>query len=118
MDIPRSDALKTAYFFTESQVYFKYQAVRCDEAMSLPSEIPFSANNQRLCPEFRSGLFQLVERDIDPWEVWETIKAYAKRSITYDVDSLNGILGMLVFYESPENPIRHFWGVPIFPPTS
>ncbi|XTI88170.1 hypothetical protein V2W45_1520575 [Cenococcum geophilum] len=77
----------------------------------------FFTESQRLRPEFHSGLFQPVEREIDPWKVWETVKAYPKRPMTYDINSLNGILGILALYENLENLICYFWGVPIFPPT-
>jgi hypothetical protein len=47
--------------------------------------------------------------------VWETIRNYTMRVLTYDKDSLNGILGVLRLFEGGKMPIYHFWGVPIFP---
>jgi hypothetical protein len=41
---------------------------------------------------------------------------YSKRSMSYDKNALNGILGILGAAWSSNPPIYHFWGIPICPP--
>jgi hypothetical protein len=40
--------------------------------------------------------------------------AYSARDLTYDRDILDGVLGILLLFETSEFPIYHFYGVPIF----
>lgn len=49
-------------------------------------------------------------------DVYDRIKEYSKRSLSYQSDSLNAIMGVLHTFELSNPPIYHYHGVPILPP--
>jgi hypothetical protein len=96
--------------FTDEQVSFECDSMRCCE----------SVDN---CPEkFQSKIkagtytnnstFKGIGQEND--DICKHIEEYTKRSLTYDSDIVNGILGIFSAYEQLEKPMHHLWGVPLF----
>lgn len=48
-----------------------------------------------------------------PSDFLTLVEEYSRRSLSYESDILYGVLGILRAFEDIEDPIRHYWGVPI-----
>lgn len=103
-------------FFTEDQVYFECKNMHCSEAIPSPIEECHTKSKKKFRNTFGPGIFSAVGSRVAPEVVFGAIGNYSKRSVTYDHDAFNGILGVFATFEDSEYPIHHFYGVPICPP--
>src|SRR5438045_6752398 len=106
--------------FTDQQVYFECYGMYCCEALNLPfhdlhtesqdcfDSLLWGDTNLGLLPKGigSSGL-----------EVIDHIEEYMEKSLTDPSDILNGILGVLVFFEM-SYCIHNYLGIPIIPTLS
>jgi len=100
--------------FTEDQIYFECAGMHCCEAISSPLFSEHIADKPRFQSHFYPGLFQRERLNTDELTVWQAISNYSQRKLTYDGDSLNGILGVFKIFEEAKPPIYQLWGIPIF----
>jgi hypothetical protein len=101
--------------FTDSQVYFQCNAMRCVESISLPLKSLHTSNHQRFRTTVR------VPRLFPPWRIGKDrtsfglrVNEFWQRILSRDGDALAPFSGILVEFERLENPIYHLHGMPIF----
>ncbi|KAF2190194.1 HET-domain-containing protein, partial [Zopfia rhizophila CBS 207.26] len=99
-------------FFTSEQVYFECQSMHCCEAVSAPLDAIHTPSKERLRISITDGLYPLHGLGKSPQDIWTRITEYTRRSITYESDTLNGMLGLLRAFSERETPVYHLWGVP------
>ncbi|KAH7115829.1 heterokaryon incompatibility protein-domain-containing protein, partial [Dendryphion nanum] len=106
-------------FFTSQQLYFECQGIYCSEALDFPIEglLKIHTRDRQhlrddLCLGGRIGLYPITLVDQNSWEIFAHLSAYSQRTLTYEADILNGILGLFRHTEALANPIRHIWGLP------
>jgi hypothetical protein len=92
-------------FFTEAGVIFDCPVMKCHETLTFP--IHSEINREFGYPP--CGIPQ------NPFRIIGRVAEYSGRKPTYSNDKLNAFKGVLNAYERLEHPIRHHWGVPIFP---
>jgi Heterokaryon incompatibility protein (HET) len=105
--------------FTDNQVYYECDAMNCYESLHLPLSCLHTNNKKSFGHFARSGIFD--GSDKVPFcrfdsgskkslsHIWTHIENYTARSLTYDSDSINALLGVLQDFR---NPIYHHWGLP------
>jgi hypothetical protein len=102
--------------FTDDQLYFECQGCYCAEMLDIDYKKLHAPNKPWLHKRYRTtgrmGLFPLHGYGVDPWDIYCRIAEYSQRSLSYDSDILNGILGIFRAYERMENSMLHFYGVP------
>lgn len=101
--------------FTENQAYFQCSGMHCFESMDMPlDELHVRATNK--FPEHMNfgRAFPPVAAMNRPMDFLKRINEYSSRSLTYDSDSLNAILGILRVFEKGDPPIYHHLGIPLF----
>ena len=90
--------------FTEQQVFYECKATNWSET------VDFERSS-------RSG--KIFHTEFDPRRpsvIFDLIKSYSGRMLTYDHDALNGFLGVFRAFEAEKEPVYHYWGVPVLPP--
>ncbi|KAI4863306.1 heterokaryon incompatibility protein-domain-containing protein [Hypoxylon rubiginosum] len=86
--------------FTSREMYFQCKATICREAVCRPERRDiFSAN-----------------LDGGPTTIWDHIREYSRRQLSFDSDALNGILGIFRQHRMNPNPVYHYWGIPFATP--
>ncbi|RTE78469.1 hypothetical protein BHE90_007063 [Fusarium euwallaceae] len=95
--------------FTEKQVYFECNNLRCWETVSydLHSEL-----DKRNVP-IGGGIFDTSFGDEPRGGLDKHIIAYTKRSLSFQSDIINALSGVFRLYSRMPTPTRHFWGVPM-----
>jgi hypothetical protein len=91
-------------YFTDRQIYFECDKVRCMEAVQ---------NNANSWDGISGLTDPAILPSIAPSTIERHIEEYSKRSITYDQDILNAFLGVFRAYTQLVDPTYHIWGVPI-----
>ena len=107
--------------YTEEQAYFECWVMHCCEAISAPLESLHTKNKQKFRDSVQFGYFPLQGIGRYPKDVLPCIEEYSARSLTYDSDALNGMLGILEAFQrapAPSLTLNHHWGVPILPVSS
>jgi hypothetical protein len=103
-------------FFTENETFFGSPAGVQGETertgkSSLERYLPkYSATGSP--PYIRSPANAAYS--LETLDIWDCIKEYSMRSLTYQTDALNAILGILAFYQQ-RSGLCHFWGIPFSP---
>ena len=93
--------IKVRLIFTNQQVYFECDKLRCCEAVDTSLETLYSKKRERLESMFsRPGYGSVLEH----------IAQYSGPELTYESDALNGMLGIFRAYERGESPTYHHWG--------
>ncbi|KAK4165515.1 ankyrin repeat-containing domain protein [Cladorrhinum sp. PSN259] len=110
-------------FFTEHELSFECDGMVCREAIKLPPDLQenFHTSNPRLQSKERCfGRIQNIfaahsyNPDSDAEAMCWMICEYTRRSITYQHDILNAMLGILQRFANLDLPTYHLGGVPIF----
>lgn len=101
-------------FFTDEQVYFECHSMHCCEVFDAPLDELHTQDKSRFRISIREGLYPLNGLGEEPNDVWTRIEEYTQRSMTYDSDALNGMLGLLRAFSRLRSPVYHFWGVPFY----
>ncbi|KAF1994912.1 HET-domain-containing protein [Amniculicola lignicola CBS 123094] len=101
-------------FFTSEQVYFECQSMHCRESMDEPLDAIHNTERTGLCASVRRGIYPKEGLGRSPKDIWERVAEYTRRSMTYDSDALNGLVGLLRAYRKLDKPVYHIWGLPIF----
>lgn len=99
-------------FFTEDQVHYECRSMQCSESLPPDLEQWHTADKQTFHTFTWREMFQLSTTKLKLIYVWAFIAAYTGRTLSYDDDSLNGILGIMGFLQTPETTLKHFWGMP------
>ncbi|KAK2779147.1 tol protein [Colletotrichum kahawae] len=113
--------------FTEYQIYFECNFSHCTEAVFAPDDIFFKygtafryGKDGPAWPPMYGEAAQSVRNfpmamslNKGP-KVFKFIEDYMTRSLTFDSDNLNGMLGILSRGSITTPPFGHFWGLPIF----
>jgi hypothetical protein len=102
--------------FTDYQVFFDCYTMHASESTSVPLESLHTRCQTSLSSWVkpsnvlpRNGVGNRAE------EVWARITEYSSKSLTYDSDILNGIMGILENFERRQDPTFHHFGVPTCP---
>lgn len=107
---------KRRIIFTDYQVYFECSSSHCCEAIDAPADVLFQ---NRSISEFHPmasrsfRVFPLNKPVAKPHQILNRIQDYASKELTYNSDTLNGILGILAVSEKQIPSTAHFWGIPI-----
>jgi hypothetical protein len=95
-------------FFTEDQVYFECDARHCFESTApLLNKVFWEASQ-------KPQIFSIGGKAIGRHDFYKTVSEYSGRKLTYASDILNGVWGVLRTFQHAEDPIRHYWGVPVY----
>jgi hypothetical protein len=106
--------------FTDQQIYFECYGMCCCEALNLPLRDLHTESRGRFeslsWGDSNLGLFPkgIGSSGLD---VIDRIEEYTEKSLTYPSDILNGILGVLVSFQT-SYCIRNYVGIPIIPTSS
>ena len=87
--------------------------MQCCEAIYKPLEKLHCKNKSRLKAQHRPGVFPSPSMGKSSSDVLHRVSEYTRRTLTFDSDMLNDILGVFGIYEVLFPFFRHFWGVPI-----
>ena len=71
---------------------------------------PYLHARYRVAPYM--GIFPLDSCGVDPWDIYNRINEYSRRSLTHQTDILKGILGIFRTFERGKNSMRHLYGIP------
>ncbi|KAK0661413.1 hypothetical protein DIS24_g2761 [Lasiodiplodia hormozganensis] len=101
-------------FFTEKQAYFECDSMYCMEAIDLPLESYHTKDGDYFRTEANWGDISMFNLRYSQF-IDRNIIEYSSRSLSYQSDALNGILGTLKFHERQRktNAPSHLWGVPL-----
>ncbi|KAH6666052.1 heterokaryon incompatibility protein-domain-containing protein [Halenospora varia] len=104
--------------FTSQQVYFQCNAMHCVESISVPLELLHTSKKDRFLEQVKFHRAFPMKQGLgkSPMDFWLRVKEFSLRSLSYDSDRLNAILGILRVFEKGKTPVQHLWGIPIFPP--
>jgi Heterokaryon incompatibility protein (HET) len=98
--------------FTEYQTYFECRQIHCLESVNSPVEILHTKKRFKLLEWNSSGLFPQLGVGQVGSDVWDRIREYTARHLTYEEDILNGMLGIFKTFERMRVPVRHHFGIP------
>lgn len=108
-------------FFTQQQVYFECKGMHQCEALRVPcfESRPGAWSRYRDMGQVwrRRDVFD-TDRDLTNATLFAHLQQFRVRTLTSESDRLNAFLGMLNLYQKAKDPIFHFMGVPILPPTA
>ncbi|KAK4661919.1 uncharacterized protein QC763_0107970 [Podospora pseudopauciseta] len=113
-------------FFTQHEVSFECDGILAREAITVPPILSkFSTRlrntgNNRDRPQPSPWLFPLggvINMEEDDLGVHQRLSEYAPRQLTYELDALNAMLGVLQLYLSLPQPAYHLCGILIVPQT-
>ncbi|KAI0180532.1 heterokaryon incompatibility protein-domain-containing protein [Hypoxylon sp. FL1284] len=82
--------------FTAKEMYFQCKSTICRETVCRPEKRDIFGTNL----------------DGGPTTIWDHIREYSRRQLSFDSDSLNGILGIFRQHRMSTNPVYHYWGIP------
>lgn len=99
--------------FTEQQTYYECSVMNLCETINSDNERQLDLG-MRWGP--RRNMFLKIKVGREPWDVLAKIAEYSARTITFEKDTLDAILGVLRTFEHSKFPIYHYWGVPVLPP--
>lgn len=101
-------------FFTEQQVYFECDSMYCMEAIDLPLGSYHTKDGDYFRTEANWGDISMFNLRYSQF-IDRNIIEYSSRSLSYQSDALNGILGTLKFHERQRKTKApsHLWGVPL-----
>ncbi|KAH8655498.1 heterokaryon incompatibility protein-domain-containing protein [Xylariales sp. PMI_506] len=105
-------------FFTEHQVYFECHSMQCSEVFPPALDQWHQPDRQAFHTELQSRSIlggsprSRRNRTIAIRDVWDHIAVYTRRQLSFDRDSLNGILGIFNALHMAQPMLRHFWGIP------
>ncbi|KAL5337419.1 HET-domain-containing protein [Aspergillus crustosus] len=107
--------------FTEEQVYFECEVVRCWESIHFPLETHHQKNKSRLQERLYEPIFCQFTRNATAFEgrgnISRYINQYTQRTLTNSHDALNAIAGVLSLLEIDNGrQVYNFWGVPLLAP--
>jgi hypothetical protein len=115
--------------FTNRQVYFECQGCYFFEGILItpttssrpvrPTQGGFSGTMRRrylgvdemASNSYKLGVFPVNRIGMFGNEIWHRIEEYSDRSLTYDSDILNAMLGLFELFDQLFN-VQHFWGIP------
>jgi hypothetical protein len=113
--------------FTDRQVYFECQGYYRFEGIIFspktlsrlhsPDRAGFSRalhgkiNDGNMTQAYKLGLFPIDRIGSREFEIWHRIREYSKRSLTYEGDILNAMLGLFRLFEEHFS-VQHVWGIP------
>jgi hypothetical protein len=96
-------------------VYFECGSMCCCEAFRSQAETDI-----QFAPTFkwvgRGCLFPPSGVGRMPWDIVDRIVEYTERSLSFESDIINGILGIFRVFGDMEYAIKHYWGVLILTP--
>ncbi|KAL0941514.1 tol protein [Colletotrichum truncatum] len=112
--------------FTEYQVYFECNFSHCTEAVYAPDDIFFRYGTAFQCVDGAPAwppMYGEVANSVRNFPmalsldkgttIFGLIEEYMKRSLSFNSDTLNGMLGILSRGATTDPPFGHFWGLPI-----
>jgi hypothetical protein len=102
-------------FFTDQQVYFECKGMQCAEALPPVLDAWHTDEKGSFLPSVNRPIFNLLTQNLALFDVWNYISAYTQRKLSFENDSLNGILGILNYLMRSMFvlPLIHWWGMPI-----
>lgn len=119
--------------FTDQMVYFQCYEMHGDEVLSLPIPDDPSGEDKDKFDEIRclslddeeSDFGFIFPRRITDWSnsdtVWNRIKAFCQRQLSFDVDTLDAVAGIFGMYTAEKSNVHKgdgisfFYGMPIAP---
>jgi hypothetical protein len=107
--------------FTEDQVLFECNSMACQETISTPLELLHAKGMQELKMPLMDRSLRLFTRGSlkdNPYSYFGEIEEYTTRSLSYQSDALNAIMGVFRSAETAgweQGPIRQLWGLVILP---
>lgn len=104
-------------FFTEHQVFMECHALAQSESIAESPEILEKmsqlSNAERVFPRKRI----IDSLAAEPWTIQNRIDEYTQRNLTFETDTINGVLSLFRRYKpravAGHNGATHVWGVPI-----
>ncbi|KAF2119503.1 heterokaryon incompatibility protein-domain-containing protein [Lophiotrema nucula] len=104
---------------TKYGLYFQCQSMTCYESLSFPLKPMHTKNLQETRSNVRvPRLFPSRGVGKSPMDIIICMNAYCQRDFKYDADALNAFQGILTSFGRMRHPVRHLYGVPLFPPIS
>jgi hypothetical protein len=102
------------FFFCDTQIHFDCYGMKCQE--DLAQSIHYEGEDDDL-KNFDHLYYSMMEMGVGrkSFEIGRCIYGYTSRQLSFESDLLNGIMGVLCALEDLDNPIYHFWGVPMYP---
>lgn len=97
----------------ECQKYSCIEGVNADPGVLVDLHSSHTYLN-RFSGILRPKLFLTFRTDIRPWEIYNLIATYSKRSMTYEHDTLNGLLGAYALFQR-KYKVQQIWGIPYLP---
>jgi hypothetical protein len=128
---------KRRLIFTDKRVYYECQRMCCETVSKMPRDVlPRQKTDQRWCRycethncshlhmQFDSSSQSAIRMDgrrrlfapngvgTDSLDIISRVTQYSSRSLFYNNDILNGIMGILRTFENRSICVRHLWGLP------
>ena len=100
--------------FTPTQVYFQCLETHFCEIVSIPPDHAGIKSEVRPLLE-HIRVFPYRGVGTTPDDIFNRIKEFLLRDLSYESDILNAFLGILHRFRSFKEPLYHFWGVPFEP---
>ena len=102
--------------FTPSHVYFQCAAMHCQESLQVPLRQLHTNNLQ----EFRFNValpkaFPSRGLGRSPWDIFDRISEYSRRSLSYNGDALRAFQGILSGFARMKIPLANFYGTVVLP---
>ena len=94
--------------FTDQELYFKCDSLRCCEAVDMHPEL---LESERRAGDVHQYMFTALRRFGS--NIINHIENYSKRELTYSEDTLNALSGIFQALEKLPNPSYQIQGVPI-----
>jgi hypothetical protein len=99
--------------FTNEQVFWECNGMHCAESINLPLDALHTKYRDRFKVRMPLGSFRAKRPGTKPMEVWEYIREYHRRQLSYPDDALNAMQGILRVFEKATKSVPNLSGVPV-----
>ncbi|KAK6065174.1 tol protein [Seiridium cupressi] len=99
-------------FFTDEQVYFECNGMQCLEALPPALDDWHTDDKSSFLNLVDRSIFTIPTSSVGLTSLWLCTSDYARRKLSFDMDSLNGFLGVLAYFETLNPSFRCWWGLP------
>lgn len=101
--------------FTSHQIYFQSNGMHCFESISISLQSLHISSNARFGDDMKAfRAFPPAGTGRTAYDIVSRIEEYSKKSLSYNSDAINAMLGIFKQFEKVNNSIDQFWGLPIF----
>lgn len=105
---------KRRLIFTNRQVLFECNSMHCSEVLDVDFDSLHARGEEFNYEGYSRGAFRNKIPGSEPAHYMSYVAEFSTKELTHREDMLNAFEGILNAFQRAEDPVYHFWGIPIF----